>query len=321
MTHEIQTVRTDSGQDVSFQVYQDIYNTLTGKTEKIFRVIYRPYIINANDISSLHDLVSQLLEQYNVTSSSLKITLSYTDKKVERYSGLERFLLHSKAYNCAIELIDFTYDILIVLPKTHEPKPYQINIGLRSTVGMLERLHGPHTTRFERDLFEEMDRATGKISIKYIDYAVGKTLETNILHWFEKLPCEKTLIKEKYLTQLSAAALFITRLGALSVAAFGLIKSLRPEINSGKDLFEAGIIGATTLLAVNLAAIQLTSLARGAKSVFRPSSFINLTDCDESARRNLYRTRAKRIGSAIFACIAAISLGVVGNFASKFFGI
>lgn len=320
-THNNSSVITAAGNELSVQVVQDIYNTLTGKTEILSRIIYRPYVVKSGDIDLLCARIDQIVEQYNTSGISCSFTVSYSDGKVERFSGAERFKTQASSHGRAIETVDITYDFLVVLPKTREPKAYSVVIGVRSTVGVLERLHSRQASDFEWRMFSDLDTATGRISIEYVDYAVAKTLESHLVDWFESLPVSRGERSYKILSILVRPLGVICRV--LPLALFGYFFAYRDFLKVGDlgSLFKGGVIFGAGIMIVNVISMYFVAWARERKVIFRPNSFICLGPSDERALNTLKQTKVVGFFKSAGGYAVAITSGVVGAYIAKKLGI
>lgn len=172
----------------SLQHYQDVYNQITGKSEKIFKMLFDAHAVNINHLEGLHQELERALEQWQNATSHCSITVRFIDHSVCRHSGFNRFKLDCPNSTQATESIEIEYDFLVLLPKTQEAKPYKLTIGLRSTLGVMARLKKEDVTEAERDMFYEFGSGTAKVEISYVDLAVARSLEAIVLKWYETLP-------------------------------------------------------------------------------------------------------------------------------------
>lgn len=56
-----ESVRLDTGKDVSFQVFQDVYNEITGKKEKLSKNIKINHVTKKEDMIQLNEKIKQIL--------------------------------------------------------------------------------------------------------------------------------------------------------------------------------------------------------------------------------------------------------------------
>ena len=107
---------------ISYQLAQDFYNEITGKSERIKEYSSDPFILKLHHVEQLHQRLFQSTEQYNICSFNENYSVVYVDDYSERFSSLSRLKLHVGARGSAIEEINIDYNILIILPKTKRPQ-------------------------------------------------------------------------------------------------------------------------------------------------------------------------------------------------------
>lgn len=129
-----------AGTQISFQLAQDFYNEITGKSEEIEEDIDLAIIIDKNDIEQLNLRVHQTLEQYNVVSLNYSVSVKYMKDSSERYSSIERFSLHAGNKGKVVENIELEYRLLIILPKVLRPQEYKITVSIRSREAEIESM-------------------------------------------------------------------------------------------------------------------------------------------------------------------------------------
>lgn len=64
----------DSAQkQISFQLAQDFYNEITGKSEQLAEKLQLSFILSLHDIENLHHRLEQSTEQYNISFAELDL--------------------------------------------------------------------------------------------------------------------------------------------------------------------------------------------------------------------------------------------------------
>ena len=259
--NEITVQSTDGSREVSFQVFQDIYNSLTGKTERIVRTYFNQYHTRLSDFEDLHHRISQMMEQYDCKLSNIAITVRYSNSRSERHSSFERFKMQAPGRNSCVETIEFEYGFLIILPKTREAKNYKLEIFLVSGVGLEDRLRKLHADRTEMLIMRSMGRVTGRIDVDYIDLAVGRNIESQVDEWFLSLAKIGPNWFSKFTLAISDNLTIITRFLFLSVLSVAGIWYLSPIIIDMRSLF-------LELSAIIVFGIFLNSLAFSVSASF-----------------------------------------------------
>lgn len=172
---------------VSIQVLQNIYHELTGKSEEVSKSYDDAFHIVANDFKQLNHRVKQICEQYNIKASNCSINVFYINDTKDNFSSFERFESFNAGSTCAVESVLLTYNFLIILPKVHEPQSYTITIRVASPVAIQRKMNDGMFGMPK--IFKLMGGPrTAVVSVKYVDYAVARTVLNTIDEWFMALP-------------------------------------------------------------------------------------------------------------------------------------
>jgi len=166
------------------QVVQDIYNELTGKSEKLTKIFDINHKANFEDIGQLHSKILQLYEQYNIVSKNCSVTVYYIDDGKDQFSSFERFQLLDRSSTSPVENIRLVYNFLIVLPKTDRPQSYEIEVDIHSRAALRKRAQ---SEMGRTKIFFQTFRQTGQVDIEYVDYTVARNFRVAIEGWFNSL--------------------------------------------------------------------------------------------------------------------------------------
>ena len=85
---------------VSMQVVQDIYNEITGKSEELTKGYSNPIQVSFEDIIQLNYKITQMYEQYNISSNSCTVTVYHSKDQKQVFSSFERFTLYDRSNTC-----------------------------------------------------------------------------------------------------------------------------------------------------------------------------------------------------------------------------
>ncbi|NRD75037.1 hypothetical protein HQQ94_17805 [Shewanella sp. VB17] len=183
----------NAASQISFQLAQDFYNEITGKSEKLKERENDSFVLTLSNIEQLHHRVYQFTEQYNICSSNEIYSVKYVDDSSERYSSLDRLKLHAECKGSAVESINIQYNLLIILPKTQRPQEYKSSVTLVSRIAKIEGIKeelGPMGSDIPLYQFERMKTAV--FSIDYIDVGVANALMSVLKGWYNGLEKNNT---------------------------------------------------------------------------------------------------------------------------------
>ncbi|MCG9714919.1 hypothetical protein L1D29_19145, partial [Shewanella insulae] len=188
LTEVINLGEENASNKISFQLAQDFYNEMTGKSENIKDYSRDSFVLKLHHIEQLHHLLEQSLEQYNIRAFNENYSVNYVDDCSERFSSLPKLKLQVSSRGAAIEDINIQYNILIVLPKTKRAQEYKINVKLISRVAKMERMRDEiNGMPIEIPLFQFEKHKVAVFSIDYIDISVANALMSVIKGWFNNI--------------------------------------------------------------------------------------------------------------------------------------
>lgn len=124
---------------ISFHELQDIYNTLTGKFERISQPFERDYLVNFEDLRQLNERLSQCCDSYGAQVKNDSVTVYHVDGPKEVFSSFERFRLYNTSNSNPVENVSLEYNIIIIPAGTKKPVTYRIRVNMVSRAGLREK--------------------------------------------------------------------------------------------------------------------------------------------------------------------------------------
>lgn len=305
----------------SVQVIQDVYNKLTGRTEVAARFFFDAHLVEISDLRTLHKSLEAAIEQYQCTASSCFVSVKYSDGKSERFSGFARFEKFGVERSIATVEVELEYDFLILLPKTQEPKPYKVEIGIRSGIGIVEGFRLTDTSETEKEMYFQIKSGTARLEIHYVDLAVSKALEATVEDWYRGLRKRAGSSFLKSLRQWNSAVPTAMRLLLLITtlaAGFALTSSL---VSDYKSLFAAGVSLFGAVSVVSLLGAPIGNSIR--KSIDRsgPLSAICLSKVDDELMKKSNSSGKVIAFKAVLSVVGTIVLGLVSAYIGSLLGI
>ncbi|MGZ5789968.1 MAG: hypothetical protein ACXWJF_11005 [Burkholderiaceae bacterium] len=115
---------------------QGIYHELTGKTEQVSKSYTQPFKVIHSDLEQLHSRIQQALEQYNVKAETHQFNIFYQNDTQDRFSSFEKFRSFNAGSSSAVESVLFSYDFMVILPKTNQPQGYTLTVRIASPISI-----------------------------------------------------------------------------------------------------------------------------------------------------------------------------------------
>ena len=304
-------VKTAGSGDVSFQVYQDVYNTLTGKKEQLNRMLFDYHVIELSDYENLHHLMEQTIEQYDCKISHCSVSVRNSDGRTENFSSFEKFKLQVGNKRCATEDVVFEYEFLILLPKTNEPKTYTVTIATRSTLGVVLSHKLNNATEAEKRMFYDLETGTARYSIEYIDLAVARTLESQLDDWYKGLRKNGKRPRASFPGGVAEFVSLVVRVLGLVIVSVAVFLLLGDRINDVESLFKFGLVAYAVLATSNIVGIRTAFFIDKILRRLRPHSVVMLCQADFELEKSHQSDWLKAWGKTGIALIANVLLGLL----------
>tara|TARA_B110001469_G_C9571435_1_gene283345 strand:- start:99 stop:1088 length:990 start_codon:yes stop_codon:yes gene_type:complete len=293
-----------------FKIAQAIYNSVTGKTEKLSRSFGKNYIITADDIKQLHMKCEQACSQWEILQKNSSITVHHLDDNKEIFSSTERFSVYDASRTSATESIVYESNILIRLPNVEKPQPYKITVRLLSKVSLMKRMESqmapPPFLRFftAGNIVTEVD---------FVDYVVARNMQSVIESWVDEIEIES---KFGWIEKVQKYTHWIPQVSHFSIVLlFGvtlfqatptiLIDDSKPAL-----LAQWLILAGTTLFLSGILARILGRMAESGIDRVMTISSIQLNKGDKKLLENFKKRNIWRALQATLAIGLIISQGV-----------
>ncbi len=275
---------TPNRMPVSIQVLQSIYHELTGKSEEVSKSYDEAFHVVANDFRQLHLRIEQTCEQYNVCSSNCSVNVFYINDTKDTFSSFDRFEAFNAGSSSSVESVLLTYNFLLILPKRQQPQSYTISVRIASPVAIQRKMNN---NLFEMPkIFRLMGGPrTAVVSVKYVDYAVARTLLNTIDGWFMALPQSKSGAVWKFIRKHTDWIPLITRYvaGAGTAALMvGLAPHYLKQNSSVIDLAQFLLVAGVCIFGAYKLAFHLGSAAEDSIDEWTDLAYVCITDGDKN---------------------------------------
>lgn len=305
----------------SLQIYQDVYNSMTGKTEVSNKFFYEAHQVTLLDIERLHQDFGTLIEQYHCTATSCHISVKYCNGKSEGFSGINRFKIGGINKSVATESIDIEYDFLVLLPKTSEPKPYKLVVSVRSTLGVVERHRITCATEAEMNIFFHLERGTAKMEVHYIDLAICRSIEALVDDWFISLRKEGSALRRRVKDIIAHTVPVFTRVTMIGASAGLSYYFLRDHVTDNDKLFSSGLSATTAIMISAVIAIPIANYFRKQVDRAISHSTIVLGDADLHLLNKSKSNMLKLVSGTVLKWLGAIALGLITTYCAIRLGL
>jgi len=314
-----------AGESISFQLAQDFYNEITGKSEKIEEDHDAPVIICKSDIEQANYKIHQTLEQYHIVSMNYTISVKYINDSSERYSSIERFSLHAENKGKVVETITLEYRVLVVLPKVSRPQEYKITLDLRSREAEIDsmRKFGRFKYGFPVSIFDKS--TTVAFSIEFIDIAVARSLMSTLNDWLGTL--ERSTMN-KYLKAIRSKSSIYPSIGKYIFLLTSLYFALKystlyfalPVNHQFQHLGIFILAFGTAIFIMYEVGNWLGKVSeRGLDSIYE-TSYIHISKCDQNLAAEAEEIRKNNLLKSVLSTIITFLFAVLASYVATKLG-
>ena len=188
-----------NGGEVSFQLYQDVYHQITGKTEQINQKFSKNLLIEFSDIEQLHLKIMQVREVLSVLACNESITIFHDNERKESFTSFERFRLYNASSTSPTTSLALKYNFSIMPGGLSQAREYSIKIRLVSRVALAAQMELDIPPFMRGRILSLVSDNTAEITIDYSDYVVARGFLEAFNEWING--CNST-IKPKFISVL-----------------------------------------------------------------------------------------------------------------------
>lgn len=321
-TEEQSSVSVGSGRMVSMQVIQDVYNEITGKTEKLSKSYRLHHQATFDDIEQLNIKIHQLYEQYHIFEHNCNVTLFHTNDCKEVYSSFERFKAYDRSSLSPVENIRLEYNFLIILPKTKRPQSYTIAVDVHSRAAIKQKAENEHG--MPKRIMRIFATKTARLDIEYVDYTVARNFQTTIDNWFSALEQSKSgkllEITQDYTHNLPV---FLRSASILFLCAFFFLQfpSWFPSGLTLESLFKLSVLCFGSVFLLSGIASKIGASIGQAIDNIQPLSYVKLNRGDEKSISDLKRSNNMHKAKSAFGLLVAVGINLLSAWIVGHFGI
>lgn len=307
---------------ISMKLVQSIYNEVTGKTEKLSKILRDHHEICFEDINQLNIKINQLYEQYNVVAKNCSVTIYHIDDCKEQFSSFERFKIYDKSSTSPCENIRLTYDFLIKLPGAPKVQPYKIEIDIHSRTAIRKRALNEHG--IPKGILRIFASRTANIEIEYVDYTVARTFLVAIEHWYASVRKNKSSAIIEIAQKFSAHAPFLLKNITAAIVIFSFFSQRKTILGANPSLetvFCASLIAFGSVYILSSIAKFFGQALETAIDSYQASSSLRLNRGDESAITEFERHNSKTIIAMAASIVGAITINIISGCIAKLIGV
>jgi hypothetical protein len=309
---------TQNRTEFPIQVLQNIYHEITGKQEDISKSYTEAFQIELSDIEQLHLRITQALEQYNLCAINSGFKIYYANDSHDSYSSFDRFKSFGTGANSPTESVFLKYDFMFVLPKVKSTQCYTVTLRLASRITIEKKMRRDLPFDVPK-ILRLMGGRTGVLAIKYVDYAVARTMLHTVDEWFSSLHKSEEPAAFNYIRARSEYLPIVARYFAGLFVTWAILARLSDFLSATATAQDLARFGLCAWLGISVAckvAHHLGKMAERSLDDWSPLSYVSLNSGDkkeisEAKTRNDWKVITASIKFASSLLMSLISKVII----------
>ena len=314
---------TPNQSQISIQVLQGIYHELTGKSEDISKSYSEPFKVSLADFEQLNFRINQTCEQYHVRSANCSVKIFYINDTQDTFSSFERFQAFNSGSTSAVESVLLICNLMIVPPKTGKIQSYTISVRLASKISIDSKMRTDMPLELPKILRLMGASRTAVVSVKYVDYAIARTLLNCVDEWFKTVPHTKVSPLWTFVQNRTSYLRLLTRYSAVAsifaVLYFNLVKFV-PLGATGFEVSRFLLCTSVGFFAAYRLADHLGSAAEDSLDSWSPMSYVQLTAGDKFAIDKAHTSNRNSLILGVFNLVGAFFVSVAAKVVADWVG-
>lgn len=304
-------------------ILQNIYHTVTGKTENLSKDLHGSVIINADDIDHLYAMINDQRCLYdNEFDPTVTVVVKHATERSVTYSSWARFKALSVGDHEITSEITIKMEFVLRLPQTQGPQRCVVSINLDSSLPLIRKRNDESMDyeQFGFFVFISREWRAVKVSIDFVDFLVAKSFSGVVEEWFSRLRRTKTntfqgfilgkhLLIRNILNQMGriGMAIFLAAYVYFSGEKFGSLRQETLGVSLGLVIWSLSVISEHW--------ISSGIFRRIAKNIV--PAVILLTSADRSCFAGVEKmanSQTKTVLGVIGAILGGIAINILASF-------
>ncbi|MCW0319933.1 hypothetical protein [Pantoea dispersa] len=303
--------------DKSLKVYQEIYQHITGRTEKITQKCSDNLIIDLSEVKLTHSKINQLCNVHNIVVRNESVTVFHTKERKEQFTEFRQFELYSSATTSPTINVILKYNFAILPVGGQIPNQYVVTVKLTSKLAMQQQMEEEAPPFIRGRFISFMISDAAEISIEYADYIVARSFIDAFNEWANG--CKRSVTGSELPQRFQLISHFIPTVMRYSFAFLILtlgylyIGSYLKDAASFEDKAHFFMLFFAAFFMIPEVARMIGSNIERAIDNYVPPSYLLLNKGDERLLDDYKRRNKKNVRNAILNAIIAIILGIASS--------
>jgi len=309
--------------DNSIKLYQQIYQHITGSSEKTKHRCSDNLLIDIDEIKQIHHKIEQISHTHNVASKNVTITVLYSHDRKEQFTSFEKFLFSTGISTSPTLSVIIKYNFAIIpvnnpiSSAVDVPNHYQVIIKLNSKIALQKEMEDDAPPFLRGKFMTFMMTNAAEVTVEYADYIIARGFVEAFKEWTDG--CKRVSSKVPLMQRLQAISHFIPQAIKLIFSVlilFYTYQSISIYIN---DSSTVETIGKFTVLSFGIFFI-VPSIARflggnieRAIDTYVAPSYVKINKGDERLYDEYKVRNNKSLAKSILNIGVTVALGIVSS--------
>ncbi|WP_256844286.1 MULTISPECIES: hypothetical protein [unclassified Pantoea] len=199
--------------DNSIQLYQQIYQHITGTTEKTKHRCADNLLIDLDEIKQVHHKIEQISSTHNVISKNVSITVLHSHDRKEQFTSFDRFLLSTGISTSPTLSVIIKYNFAILpvsrqlSPAMDVPNHYEVTVKLNSKIALQKEMEDDAPPFMRGKFITFMITNAAEVTVEYADYIIARGFVEAFKEWTDG--CKRVSSKVPLIQRLQFISHFI----------------------------------------------------------------------------------------------------------------
>ncbi|MEJ1170475.1 hypothetical protein [Variovorax sp. CCNWLW235] len=302
---------------VALKDYKDIYNQITGKTEKIKKRYNDNILVDLSELEQLHHKIMQLCGIHSVIANTESISVFHEKERTEQFTSFDQFRSYNANAPSPTVNVLLKYNFSIIPNGRQRPQEYTVSIRLTSRLGAMKQLEDDDGPGFLFSGFHRYVLAhTAEVTVEYVDYVIARGFLEAFDEWIKGCKCTQKSKLLRHLRQRSYLVPEFVQLGIAAVLTWYAFQGVPASFSaaSGPELwakFFTLYLGSGYILIV--LAGKSGSLIERAIDTYPELSYLKLNRGDEKIIEESKKQRPMALLRLFSGIVSAILVAIVSS--------
>ncbi|WP_433977492.1 hypothetical protein [Erwinia sp. E_sp_B01_9] len=169
----------------SLQIYQQMYQHITGRSENMKQICSDNLLIDMQEIKQLHFKINQLRNIHNIIAQNETVTVFHAKERKEQFTSFEKFEIYNSSTTSPTLNVILKYNFAILPTGRVTPNQYTVTLKINSRIAWQKQMEEDAPPFMRGRFISFMLADAAEIDVEYADYVVARTFIEAFKEWTE----------------------------------------------------------------------------------------------------------------------------------------